>query len=111
MLRNRFRSYWSKTGTYESILLLITMDFDGLKTEIIAMLSGNYDKVKITTYQNDMVTFKNKDDVLTALIHLGYLAYNQINSTAFIPNEEIRMDFEEAVEEIKWNEWFSFQRN
>lgn len=60
-----------------------------LKTAIIAMLSGNEVRVKTTTFQNDMVTFRNKDDVLTLLIHLGYLAYNQQEQTAYIPNEEI----------------------
>ncbi len=40
------------------------------------MMSGERVKVKTKSYQNDMVTFKNKDDVLTALIHLGYLAYD-----------------------------------
>lgn len=45
-----------------------------------------------------MVTFKRKDDVLTLLIHLGYLAYNQNTPTAFIPNEEIRTELANAVE-------------
>ena len=30
MMRGIFKSYWSMTGTYESILPLINMDFDGL---------------------------------------------------------------------------------
>ena len=110
MLWGQFQSYWSQTGTYESILPLINMNFDGLKTAIIEMLSGASVKVKTTSFQNDMVTFKNKNDVLTALIHLGYLAYNQDKGTAFIPNEEIRIEFEEALEEIKWNELLNFQR-
>ncbi len=110
MLRGAFRSYWSKTGTYESILPLINMDFDGLKTAIITMLSGNSVKVKTISFQNDMVNFKNKNDVLTALIHLGYLAYDQDKKVAFIPNEEIRIEFEEALEETKWNELISFQK-
>ena len=96
MMRGSFRSYWSQTGTYESVLPLINKDFDGLKTAIIAMLSGNEVRVKTTTFQNDMVTFRNKDDVLTLLIHLGYLAYNQQEQTAYIPNEEIRMEFMDA---------------
>ena len=94
MLWGEFQSYWSQTGTNESILPLINMDFDGLKAAVIEMLSGRSVKVKTTTYQNDMITFKNKNDVLTALIHLGYLAYRQDNKTAFIPNEEIRSEFE-----------------
>lgn len=70
-----FQSYWSKTGTYESIVPLINMNFDGLKTAMIDMVAGSPVKVKTATYQNDMVTFKNKDDILTLLIHLGYVAY------------------------------------
>lgn len=51
-----------------------------------------------------MVTFRNKHDVLTALIHLGYLAYDQNEGTAFIPNEDVRIEFAEALEEAKRNE-------
>ena len=61
------------------------MDFDGLRAAIISMISGNEIKVRTTTFQNDMVSFKNKDDVLTLLIHLGYLAFNQKNQMAYIP--------------------------
>lgn len=109
MLWKKYKSYWSQTGTYESILPLINMDFDGLKAAVIQMLSGTSAKVKTTTFQNDMVTFRNKNDVLTALIHLGYLAYDQNEGTAFIPNEEIRAEFEEALEETKWNELTEFR--
>lgn len=110
MLWKKYKSYWSQTGTYESILPLINMDFDGLKTAIIQMLSGTPAKVKTMSFQNDMVTFRNKNDVLTALIHLGYLAYDQNEGTAFIPNEEIRIEFEEALEETKWNELTELQK-
>ena len=57
-----------------------------------------------------MVTFKNKDDVLTLLIHLGYLGYDQKQQMAFIPNEEIRTELADAVEETRWNEWIEFQQ-
>lgn len=42
--------------------------------------------------------------VLTALIHLGYFSYDNMRGTAFIPNEEIRCELAEAIEENKWNE-------
>ena len=104
MLWGEFQSYWSQTGTYESILPLINMDFDGLKTSILTMLSGDKIKVKTTSFQNDMITFRNKDDVLTLLIHLGYLAYDQKMGMAYIPNEEIRREVLEALEESGWDE-------
>ena len=109
MLRGNYQSYWSQTGTYEAILPLINKDFDGLKTAILTMLSGDEVRVKTTSFQNDMVSFRNRDDVLTLLIHLGYLAYNQKKQTAYIPNEEIRREFADAVEENKWNELIEFE--
>ena len=99
MTRNKFESYWSQTGTYESIKPLISMDFDGLKKAIIEMLAGSMVRVKTSSYQNDMVTFKNKDDVMTLLIHLGYLAYDADEQAAFVPNEDVRRELREAVEE------------
>ena len=105
LIRGDFQSYWSQTGTYESILPLINMDFDGLKTAVLEMIAGEAVKVKTISYQNDMVTFKNKDDVLTLLIHLGYFAYDEKNKTAFVPNEEIRSELIDAVEDTQWNEF------
>ena len=102
MLRGIFRSYWSKTGTYESILSLISMDFDGLRSAIIEMLSGALIEVDVTTFQNDMVSFQNKDDVITLLIHLGYLAYDQNKKAAFVPNEEIRQELLKAIKDRKY---------
>ena len=110
IFQGNFQSYWSQTGTYESILPLINMDFDGLKTAIMTMLSGDAVPVRTTSYQNDMVSFRNKNDVMTALIHLGYLAYNQDEQTTYIPNEEIRSEFLDAVEETQWNEFFDYQK-
>lgn len=93
MLRGNFDYYWSQTGTYESIVPLVDMDFYGLKTAVMTMLSGNAAPVCTTSYQNDMVTFKNKNDVITALIHLGYLAYDAEKKIAYIPNEDVRINF------------------
>ena len=110
IFQGTFQSYWSQTGTYESIVPLINMNFDGLKTDVVTMLSGDAVAVRTTTYQNDMVTFKNKNDVMTLLIHLGYLAYDQEERKAYIPNEEIRSEFLDAIEDTTWNEFVDFQK-
>ena len=107
---NKYQSYWSETGTYESIVPMINMNFDGLKTAMIELLAGGSVKVDTSTFQNDMINFSDKDDVLTYLIHLGYLGYDQQQETAFVPNEEIRLELTKAVKRKKWNEWISFQR-
>ena len=83
---------------------LINMDFDGLKSAIIEMLSGASVEVDVTSFQNDTVSFANRDDVLTYLIHLGYLGYRYATKTVFIPNGEIRAEFVNAVSVSDWGE-------
>lgn len=109
MTRNKFESYWSQTGTYESIMPLINMNFDGLKAAIVEMIAGGRVRVRTSSYQNDMISFRNKDDVLTLMIHLGYLAYDGENHCAFVPNEEIRSELTDAVEDEQWNEFVDLQ--
>lgn len=110
MLRDNFQSYWSKTGTFELIRPYINMYFDGLKAAIIEMISGDAVEVDTCSFQNDMVSFSCKDDVLTLLIHLGYLAYDQQKKTAYIPNEEIRQEFISATNKKKWDELVQFEQ-
>ncbi len=101
------RSYWSDTSSYDIVVPLINMNYDGLKESIIELVSGREVYVDIGDFQND-VSFDSKDDVMTYLIHLGYLAYNEKKKTAFIPNEEIRGVMVRAVRKKKWNkliEW------
>ena len=85
---------WSETASYDGIVSLINMNFDGLKTAIIEMLSGSAVEVDVGSFQNDIESIVNKDDVLTYLIHLGYLAYFGKNRTAYVPNEEIRQELQ-----------------
>lgn len=97
-VKNReFGTYWTESGTYESLKLYIDMDEDGLKEAIVQMLGGAHYPIDIGTFQNDMTSIKHKDDVLTLLIHLGYLAYRAGDRTVSIPNEEVRQEFLRAV--------------
>lgn len=110
MTKGRFRSYWSETGSYEAVLPLIGMDYDGLKSAIIEMLSGVEVKVNTATFKNDPAKINSKDDVITYLIHLGYLAYNEEDGKAFVPNEEIRQELSIAVESSNWDDMLFFER-
>ena len=102
--RKKFTNYWTQTETYEALREYIDADFDGLKTAIVQMLSGNRYKVNTRTFQNDMTTFKSKDDILTLLIHLGYLAYDDETRSVYIPNIEIQAEFKNAIEGSNWTE-------
>lgn len=111
MLRGEFKSYWSETASYDAIVPLINMNYGGLKTAIIEMISGAEVKVNTATFKNDTVSIKSKDDVLTYMIHLGYFGYNPKLKTAFVPNEEIRQELTAAVGSKQWNEMLEFQKN
>lgn len=97
-----FDDYWTETETYESLKLYIDMNLDGLREAIIAMLGGLRCKMNTRTFQNDMSNIKNRDDVLTLLIHLGYLAYDSQQKEVYIPNQEIADEFKNAVEYSGW---------
>lgn len=95
-------SFWQSTGAYDSIMTYIKMNFDGLKDDIIKMLAGGRCRVNTTKFQNDLSVINSKDDVLTVLIHLGYLSYDKSKGECYIPNKEVRMEMTNAVEDTGW---------
>lgn len=95
-------SYWGKTGAYDAVAHYIRMNFDGLKDAVIQMLGGGRVKVNTTKFQNDMSLIESKDDVLTVLIHLGYLSYDRRKMECYVPNREVRGELSNAVEESGW---------
>ena len=102
--RKCFASYWTQTETYEALKIYIELNYDGLKDAIIQMLAGERIAIDYETFQNDMTTFESRDDVLTLLVHLGYLAYDSKEQQVFIPNAEIRAEFVRAIKTCKWKE-------
>ena len=104
MKNGEFGTYWTETETYESLKLYIDMNFDGLKDSIVAMLGGARCKITTRKFQNDMTNIKSRDDVLTLLIHLGYLAYDSVHGEVFIPNMEISYEFENAIDGVGWDD-------
>ena len=104
MLRRKFSNYWTSTETYDALKIYMDMDFDGLRADIVQMLGGGHIRVNTLSFQNDMRSFRTKDDVLTLLIHLGYLAYDSEKEETFIPNREIIREFENAMGAGGWTE-------
>ena len=102
--RKNFSSYWTQTETYEALKIYIDLNFDGLKDAIVEMLAGDCVEVNTLKFQNDMTTFKSKDDVLTLLVHLGYLAFSWENSVVYIPNSEVQGEFYNAIEGVQWDD-------
>ncbi len=102
ILRGDFNNYWTQTETYEALKLYIQMDFDGLRSNIIRMVGGGRVTVNPAKFQNDMTTFQSADDVLTLLVHLGYLTYDSSKKQVWIPNGEIQQEFVSCIEDGGW---------
>ena len=100
---NCFRSYWTTTGAYDSVKTYIQMNFEGLKDDIIRMLAGERVYVNTSKFTNDMNNVRSKHDVLTVLIHLGYLAYDDDTKRCYVPNKEVSDELLNAVEDTSWS--------
>ncbi len=97
MRKRKFGSYWQKTSAAESLMTYINMDFEGLQETISRLISGEEVEVDTDFFENDFESFKSRDDVLTLLIHLGYLTWHEEDGTARIPNEEVRIEFRKIL--------------
>ena len=101
---DRYKSDWTTTGAYDSVVTYIQMNFEGLKDDIIRMISGERVYVDTTEFTNDMHIVRSKNDVLTVLIHLGYLAYDEDEQECFIPNKEVGNEMNNAIKATSWEE-------
>lgn len=104
MMRHKFGTYWNQTETYEALKMYIQMNMDGLKDAIIKMLAGEKVAINTGTFSNDMTTFSSKDDILTLLVHLGYLNYDSENEMVCIPNKEVSKEYMNAISTMDWHE-------
>jgi len=102
VIRGRYKNYWSATGAYESVSDYVSRNYQGLKDDIIYMLAGGRCEVNTTGFENDPAKVRTKDDVLTMLIHLGYLSYDLDAEECYIPNKEVWEEMEKAVRACNW---------
>ena len=99
-----FDNYWTATETFEALKVYIELNIEGLRDDIVRLISGEEIRIDTTTFTNDMVSFHSKDDVLTLLVHLGYLTYNFYEKTVRIPNYEISQQFAGTIKIMDWGE-------
>ena len=96
----RCKDYWNRTGGYSELEEYITMDFDGLGGSVTQLLTGEEVAVNVLGFSNDLDSFHDKDEVMTALVHLGYLTC--CNNRVRIPNLEIKEEFVDTVKKLSW---------
>ena len=96
----RFGNYWTKTDTFEILQNYISLDMDGLRGMVEKLIAGGKVAIDADSFQNDMVTFNCADDVLTLLLHLGYLTYNVDTKECWIPNAEVAEEFVRSIRHV-----------
>lgn len=104
IVRGKFRNYWTSTENYEALEEFIFRNDDGLRDTIITLLAGEKKKIDPSTFTNDMVTFNSQDDVLTLLVHLGYLTFDSDTNEVSIPNYEVSEQFASTIRNKDWAE-------
>lgn len=104
MRSGEFADYWNQTESYEALRIYIEMNYDGLRDAILAMMAGEELEIDVGSFSNDMTSFTNADDVLTLLIHLGYLGYDSETKKVFIPNREVMQEFVTTTTVGGWDE-------
>ena len=92
-----FDNYWSQTESYEALKIYVKINYDGVKDAIIELLAGEKKRIDIRRFTNDMISCESYNDILTLLIHLGYLGYDLETKEVFIPNKEISDEFVSAI--------------
>lgn len=102
LLGHDFDSYWTKTETYEALKKYIQLDMYNLKALVTRLIAGESVPVNPDKFQNDMTTLESADDVLTLLVHLGYLTYDFYNQKVTIPNQEVQKEFINCIEDGGW---------
>lgn len=105
-ISRQFNNYWNQTETYEALRQYIDWNFDGLREYVAVLMDGGRRSIDITGYQNDMTTFNSRDEILTLLIHLGYLGYDSGTKEVFIPNKEVLDVFKTSTRSRDWNMTF-----
>ena len=97
-------NWWYRSVASDTLKGYITRDFDGLKEAVALLMDGGRLKIQTSTYANDLDNLGSADDVLTLLVHLGYLAFDWETSEVRIPNREIMGVFDESTEGAEWKE-------
>lgn len=111
MTTGMLTGYWNQTSSFEALKIPINLNLNGIRETVIELMGGTRCSVNVSRFENDISSIKSRDEALTLLIHLGYLGYDCEKREVFIPNREIRGEFDNAIEASEWEEVIGALRN
>ena len=96
------QSYWTNTGPMDEIIYYINSNIGEVKDDIVSMVSGIPLEIKLKGYGAEQKELNTRNQILSAMTIYGFLSY--YDETLTIPNKELRIKFEEALEDKSMGE-------
>ncbi len=91
------QNYWTNTGPMDEILYYINNDIEEIKNDIVQMVAGIPVEIHLEGYSAEQIDLDTRDEILSAMTVYGFLSYH--DETLTIPNKELRIKFDEALED------------
>ena len=91
------QSYWTNTGPMDEILYYLKNDIDAVRNDVVKMITGIPLEIKLRGYGAEQIELNNRNQILSAMTIYGFLSY--CDEELRIPNKELRMKFDEALED------------
>ncbi len=107
ILEDECGDYWTYTSATEAVMDYMNYDHGALKDLFAKMILGEKAEVDVSLFDNDLTKVDSKDAALTVMIHLGYLAYDEETKSCYIPNYEIKQEFQRALKKLDWKEIYN----
>ena len=89
------KNNWGGTGRMNEVKLLLQMDVDGLRDDILRMAAGEEIEIKLSGFSVQEGKTDTRDEILSAMVVYGFLSYS--NNKLRIPNHELMLKFKEAL--------------
>ncbi len=102
MNNSNCRSYWTPTGGFDEVLHYLKYDIDGVRNDIVKLISGEEVEVDIDEeYRAGQGDPRNRTEVYSAMIILGFLSYDE--GYIRVPNMELMKEYNKAVKNSAFN--------
>lgn len=103
IMNRSFRDYWTLTSSSETIKPFIEKNSFNICDDIKKLIAGESIVINPSDFNNTIEGIKNRDDVFTYFVHLGYLSFKpvfhngQLKGEVQIPNYEIEQEFSKMI--------------
>jgi len=102
LTRGICQSYWTNTGPMDEIIYHINQNIEEVKNDVVQMVSNIPVEIRLKGYSAEQLTLETRNQILSAMTVYGFLTYH--DETLEIPNKELMIKFDDALEDKSMNE-------